>query len=342
MAMPALNSLARTYPQARITLLGMPSHAAILQDRSSCIAEVEVLPLAEGIRSQTGSSPDAAELEGFVQRMRIRAFDLAVQLHGGGRFSNPFIRSLQARHTVGSRAADASALERTVPHQYFQHETMRGFDVVALAGAGQTTPELHWQATAAELARAAALLPPAGAARPLVLLHPGAQDPRRRWAGDNFAAVAAALVQDGHQVLVVGDSAEAALSEQVAGAARRLLPARIEPKWVRSVAGTLDLGTLCGLLRSSAALVANDSGPRHLAQALGVATASVFWAPNMVNAGPLQRVRHRVQIAWDTRCPQCGAPAAGHVAPACGHDGSFVDEVPVAAVLADVRELLGS
>lgn len=341
MAMPAINALAQTYPQAHITLLGMPAHAAILEHRRSAIATVDVLPLAEGIRVQPGSEPTEAALTGFVRSMRRKSFDLAVQLHGGGKFSNPFVSSLHASHTVGSRAADAGPLERTVPHQYFQHEIMRGLDVVALAGARAVTQELNWQATEGELARARAFLGATAPIRPLVLLHPGAQDPRRRWSADNFAAVAAALVVKGCHLLVVGDASEAALAQQVVASGRKLLPAGSPPALLQSVAGAMDLGTFCGLLRLCQVLVANDSGPRHVAQALGVATAAVFWAPNMVNAGPLQRARHRVQIAWDTRCPECSSPAAGHVAPVCGHGTSFVNEVPVAAVLDDALELLG-
>jgi hypothetical protein len=87
-------------------------------------------------------------------------------------------------------------------------------------------------------------------------------------------------------------------------------------------------------------LVANDSGPRHVAEALAVPTASIFWAPNVLNAGPLYRSRHRVQIAWETACPICGMAAAGQAVPECGHSCSFVAGVPVEAVLADAVALL--
>ena len=67
--------------------------------------------------------------------MEHEEFDLAVQLHGGGRFSNPFLLRLGARHTVGSRTEDAAPLERTIPYTYYQHEPLRGLEVVGLAGA---------------------------------------------------------------------------------------------------------------------------------------------------------------------------------------------------------------
>lgn len=340
MAMPAINALARAYPRAEITLLGMPAHAALLQNRRTCIARVEILPFAEGIRPQRGNEPPGESKADFLHTMRGRAFDLAVQLHGGGRFSNPFVLDLHARHTVGSRAPDAGPLERTVPHQYFQHEVLRGLEVAALAGAYGTRQQLRWQATDAELLQARVLLPATTSERPLALIHPGAQDPRRRWSAGNFAAVAAGLANEGCQILVVGDGTDVEVAQLIVAAARKLLHPGTPSRVLGSVAGDMDLGTFCGLARLSRVLVANDSGPRHVAEALGVPTAAIFWAPNMVNAGPLLRARHRVQIAWETRCPVCQCPAAGHVTPTCGHEGSFVDEVPAAAVLADAVALL--
>ena len=77
---------------------------------------------------------DAAVLDRFFEDMRQERFDVAVQLHGGGRHSNPFVRRLGARLTVGLRAEDAPALDRTVPYRYFQHETLRFLEVAAQLG----------------------------------------------------------------------------------------------------------------------------------------------------------------------------------------------------------------
>ena len=47
------------------------------------------------------------------------------------------------------------------------------------------------------------------------------------------------------------------------------------------MAGRLDLGTLAALLARRSVLLANDSGPRHLAQALGTPTVGLYWAGNL-------------------------------------------------------------
>ena len=89
-------------------------------------------------------------------------------------------------------------------------------------------------------------------------------------------------------------------------------------------------------------MIGNDSGPRHLAQAVAARTAAVYWFGNVVNAGPLGRGRHRVQLGWTTHCPVCGRDATqvGWTAERCAHDVSFVADVPVAAVRDDALRLL--
>jgi hypothetical protein len=107
------------------------------------------------------------------------------------------------------------------------------------------------------------------------------------------------------------------------------------------VAGQLDLGTLAALLDRCDVMVGNDSGPRHLAQALGTPTVGVFWAGNLINAGPLGRSLHRVHLAWVTRCPECGADVTqvGWTAERCAHDDSMVATVRADDVYEDVRLL---
>jgi hypothetical protein len=91
-------------------------------------------------------------------------------------------------------------------------------------------------------------------------------------------------------------------------------------------------------------MIANDSGPRHLAQAVGAATVGIFWFGNVVNAAPFLRGRHRVHLSFTVRCPVCGVDVTqvGWTAPRCEHDVSFVAEVGVAPVLADARQLMAT
>ncbi|MDQ0635917.1 ADP-heptose:LPS heptosyltransferase [Arthrobacter pascens] len=326
-AIPAMAALKAAYPGATVTLLGTPVHQALIEATNSPVDEVRLLPFAEGVRP---GEEDPDELDRFFAEMREQRFDLAVQLHGGGRYSNPFLLRLGARHTVGTRTADAASLERTVPYLYYQHEPLRALEVAGFAGAFPV--DLEARLTAADSVG----LPEGIAetnAQPLVVLHPGATDQRRRWPADRFAELAIACAADGCHVVVIGDRSERQLAERIvtlAGSAA-----------IRSVAGELDMAGLVALLSRSAVVVGNDSGPRHLAQALGVPTVGIFWAGNVINAGALGRSLHRVHASWVTTCPTCGIDVTqvGWTAPRCPHDDSVVAEVGVREVHEDVRSL---
>jgi ADP-heptose:LPS heptosyltransferase len=173
-----------------------------------------------------------------------------------------------------------------------------------------------------------------------VVIHPGATDPRRRWPASYFADAAASLAAEGVQVLVVGDESEKALAQEVVGLAQSKIPER-DREAVRSVAGELDLGQLAALLDEATVMLASDSGPRHLAQALGTPTVGIFWVGNAFNAGARGRSLHRIHMSWVTKCPRCGADVTqvGWTAPHCGHDDTLIEGIAVADVVQDVRDL---
>jgi ADP-heptose:LPS heptosyltransferase len=177
-----------------------------------------------------------------------------------------------------------------------------------------------------------------------VVIHPGATDPRRRWPAERFGAVARMAADDGFRVLVIGDHSEKELAEAVVEhAVGRGAPddaPETRPQ-VESLAGQLGLGELAALLADCSVVVANDSGPRHLAQALGAPTVGVFWTGNAINAGPLGRSLHRIHLGWTTRCGVCGVDVTqvGWTAPRCPHDESTVEAVAPEAVYEDVLQL---
>jgi ADP-heptose:LPS heptosyltransferase len=338
-ACPAVQSLADAYPQARVTLLTSPARAELFTGRPGPIHEVRVLPVAHGIHEPPGAQPDPVALERFFAQLSGLDVDLAVQLHGGGRWSNPFVRRLAARYTVGARSEDADPLDRWIPYRYYQNEVMRALEVVGLAGAVPTC--LQPMVTVADADRDAADEPLAGLPRPLLTLHPGATDPRRRWPAERFAAVAADAAGRGAGVAVIGSLPERELVHRVVAQARdRLSPARQDA--VRPLAGVLSSSALVGTLAASDAVLANDSGPAHLAQAVGVATVRLYWVGNVITAGPPGRHDQRVLISWQTACPVCGVSYTDPAVPRCPHSVSALTEIPVRDALTEVHGLLAA
>jgi len=188
LALPALDALRAARPHAEIVLLGAGWHPELLDGRPGPWDRVVVVPGSPGVRDADTTEHDPAAVEAFLAGQRRERYDLAVQLHGGGRSSNPFVRALGARTSVGAHDRDAVPLDRSVPYSRHQHEVLRLLEVVGLAGAPAVGLEPRLAITdedvrAADAALAAAGLADAGpgAAAPLVALHLGATDPRRRW-----------------------------------------------------------------------------------------------------------------------------------------------------------------
>ena len=337
-AMPAAQALAAAYPAATITLLGTPAHRRLLEGRPGPIADVVELPAAHGVRD---GEEDPDELARFFAAMRDRAFDLAVQVHGGGRFSNPFLLELGARFTVGTRTEDAAMLDRSLDYVLYQHEMLRALEVVGLAGAAPVGLEPRLTVLPSEREGAATLLGASADERDahesLLVLHPGATDPRRRWRAERFGELAALAAGAGWRVVVVGDDGDVPASHAIVRAAGTVGPAGL----VESLAGRLSLGELVGVLAAATVVVGNDSGPRHLAAAVGTPTVGLYWVGNLVNAGPLSRGRHRVHLSWTTQCPVCDVDVTqvGWTAPRCAHDPSYLDRIGAGEVWEDVLAL---
>ena len=294
-AEPALAALRAAYPHAEITLLGAAHTRPLVEDRPGPCDRYVQVPLTRGVR--VGPDPDAPPevLEAWCAEQRAYRYDLAVQLHGGGRNSNALLLRLGARHTAGAATPDAPKPDRWVPYTAYQHDTLRWLEVVATVGAAPLRFEPEVAVTAADLAESRSVLPPDG--RPIVTVHPGATDPRRCYPEERLGAVARTLADRGARVVVLGGPAETdRVARVVQGVGRD----------VETVVGGTSLGGLLGTLRRSSLLLANDSGPRHLAGAVGTPTVAVFTYANLADVAPLARTWHRMTVSWTSACAGCG------------------------------------
>jgi ADP-heptose:LPS heptosyltransferase len=324
-ALPALDALRTAYPQAEITLLGRPLHADLLRSRPGPVDRVVVVPEADGIPEPRSVARDPEAVERFFRQQRRARYDIALQMHGGGRTSNPFVRRLGARLTAGARTPDAAPLDRWLRYVYFQPEIARNVEVAALVGASPAITEPALSVTDDD--RSAADVALAGDGDGLVVLHPGASAGRRRWPPERFAAVGDILARDGATVAITGTGDERDLVGQVGAAMRaEALP----------LLG-LSLRALVGVLERARVVISNDTGPLHVAGAVGTPTVGVYWGGNLVNGAPPWRGRHRPVASFRVDCPQCGADCMHDP---CDHDASFVADVPVDEVAEAALDLI--
>ena len=159
---------------------------------------------------------------------------------------------------------------------------------------------------------------------PYVVLHPGASVPARGWWPERAAALVDALVERGWRVAVTGAPSEAGLTAAVAGPPRA---------GVVDLGGATDLAGLAGVLDGAAVVVSGNTGPAHLAAAVGTPVASIF-APVV----PAARWR-----PWGVPVVVLGdqdVPCAGCRARVCPIEGQpCLAPVTVDAVLHAVEQL---
>lgn len=328
-SLPALHALRYTYPSADIWYVGKQWHFDFLLGRPGPIDRVVVAPPIPGVGVHPDAHVDQFAVDAFVDEMRSEGFDLAVQMFGGGRYSNPLINKLGARVTIGARTPNAAMLDRWIAYGDFNNRRLEMLEIVALAGASQWRIGRELQVTGGDRLEAATAFPAAPSQR-VVIVHPGSSDPRRRWPVENFAAVADALADAGAIVAVNGTDEE---FELVSGVVAHMRNPAID------LTGALSVSGLCGLIERAAMVISNDSGPLHLALAIGTPCVGVYWLTNLMEACPLRQHAHRAAMSVRVHCPVCGQE---NRKTRCEHDVCFVDDVPIDHVTAMALELFES
>ena len=159
---------------------------------------------------------------------------------------------------------------RTKTFPVVRHQAERYLDLIAhLGGSRALVPPKIWCGTAA----VKKFLPADG--RPVCALNAGAEfGPAKRWPADRFAAVAR---QVDCRWLLLGGPGDVALAGTIAAQ----LPDAI------NLAGQTTLLELCELLQACRLVLTNDTGPMHLAGALGTPIVAVFGSTSAELTGPL-------------------------------------------------------
>jgi len=156
-----------------------------------------------------------------------------------------------------------------------------------------------WKRLAARLH----MVPGEDASGPRIGLFPGGRAPARRWPPERFADLARRLVDRGAEVFVWGGAAERALTRRVVEVAGSGWGSANRGR-IHDLGGRTTLEELAGGLRSSDLLVTNDSGPMHLAAALGRAVVALEGPADLRQTRPLAE-RVRMVGHFDLVCVPC-------------------------------------
>ena len=187
------------------------------------------------------------------------------------------------------------------PATGIRHEVQRQLDLVKAVGARTSNQRLSFSVPEAARATVKALFPERS--RALVVIHPGASAASRRYPPEQFASAADLVIEEtgGHAVFT-GDAGEAELVRGIQGRMRRAS---------LSLVGRLNLAELGALIEEADLLISNNTGPAHIAAALGTPVVDLYALTNPQHT-PWQ-VKSRV-LYHDVPCRNCykSVCPAGH------------------------------
>ena len=322
-ATPALRALRAAWPQAELTLIGLP-WASEWALRLGTVDRFVPFCGYPGLPERT---PDLDALPGFIAAQRARPADLLVQLHGSGGIVNPLLACLGARRIAGFAEPGAFCADPALhaPWPRHGHEIDRLLSLTDRLGLPGRGREIDFPLGDIDRAALARDLPELARCGPIACVHAGAQLASRRWWPERFATVADTLAALGMQVVLTGTEAERGIVARVRGLMNR--PAL-------DLSGRTTLWTLGALIERSHLLVCNDTGVQHVAAALGTPSVAVSCGGDVARWAPLDRERH--QVLWaDAPCRPCA-----HVRCPTQHECArdVADDAVVAAAVAALVE----
>ena len=264
--LPAVAAIRHAYPHAQIDWLVDAVHAPFLE-------LVPVVSSLVTLRDRT--------VRGWLdvrRTLRGRAYDVAIDFQGLLK-SAALARLSGAKRVVGF---DRPALREGTAAPFYtervtvddsQHVIRKNLQLAAALAPGPSS--LEFPIAAVETAVVTAFL--AGIGAPYAVLNPGAAWPNKRWPPDRLAAVARALRERHGIVSVVlwGPGEEPIAREVVTGSGDA---ARLAPE--------TGLRDLLALVRRARVMISGDTGPTHIAAALGVPVVSIFGPTDFRRNGP--------------------------------------------------------
>ncbi|HEX8521198.1 MAG TPA: lipopolysaccharide heptosyltransferase I [Tepidisphaeraceae bacterium] len=292
--LPVLKLLRRRWPAAQIAWLVTPACSGLLEDHPLLN---EVMLFDRKRFGQGWKNPKSLlGLGSFAWQLRQRKFDLVLDLQGLFR-SGWLAWQSRAPVRVGfSNARELAPLfytHRINVGDPEQHAIDRYLKLIAAIGCETSPVEFDFNVTDADRAKVAQLIDDD---HPYAVLLPGTNWDTKRWPIKQFTALAWALKDRLNlDSVVAGGPQDVALGDQIG---------------CQNLAGKTNLRELVALLERAALVIANDSGPMHIASALGRPLVTVFGPTNPVRTGPYRRMDSVVRL--DIPCSPCYSRKCSH------------------------------
>jgi heptosyltransferase-1 len=282
MALPALSALRRSFPQARISWLIRPEFAPLIEGHPHLD---ETLLFDRKLLAKAWRSPASGRgLIALVSRLRHSRFDAVLDLQGLFR-TGLLARLSGCPQRVGPRWREMAHLFYTIsvpPRLEWVHVVDYYLKLVEAMGAADLGVEFVLPERPAAAAAARDLLSRQGIdSEHYAVVIPRSAQPSKCWPVERFAALVGRLTSEhGLAVAATGSQSEGAMIEEIRRRAGHSLA---------NLAGRTSLPELVEVLRRAKFVVSNDTGPGHIAAALGRPLVMMFSWSNPLRVGPYGR-----------------------------------------------------
>lgn len=294
-ALPILNLLRRRWPEAHITWLVTPACSGLLEGHPQ-LNEIILFDRKRFGRSWR-SWTIARELAAFNRSLKTHRFDLVIDLQGlfrSGWMSWRTHAPIRVGSTDSRELAWLFHTHRAKVDPSPKHAIERYLTVAEFLGLGREPVEFIFPTDDMDRQHVAALLP---MDRPFAVLLPATNWPTKRWPIEHFAQLVQPLRERfGFESVLAGGSDAMAMSASLPG--------------VINLAGKTNLRQLVALLERAALVIANDTGPMHIAAALGRPLVTMFGPTSPIQTGPYRRIESVVHL--DIPCSPCFSRSCSH------------------------------
>ncbi len=281
---PALADLRAYFRKSEITVLAPPAPLELLREHP---AVDRLVPLSGDRLPET----------------LVGRFDLVIDFTPDESLRGALLaRASRARLRAGFRAAGRQACFslRGARAASRRHIVDLNRDLLDSLGVPATTLRPALYLSAGERGQAQARLASLGAAAPRVAIHPGGHYPSQRWSPERFAEVVTSLTERiGAACIIVAGPDEQDLTQRVRAATPDALNA-----------GPLSIRDMMALIGSCDLFVGNNSGPLHVASALGVPTVSVMGPSDPLRFAPRGAADRVVRL--ELPCSPCQRARCWH------------------------------
>jgi lipopolysaccharide heptosyltransferase II len=268
---PAIRAVKETYPDKEVHVLGHVRNQLLLQENPY----IDRLLLYHGKRKRIAT---------LFRQLKEQRYDLVIILHSNDPEALPLAWATRAPFIIGpgtSRFAEFLS-NRVYCQDDNRHAIERRLDFVRVIGADtvNTKMDLFLPATWEERADHILKAKWSDRIQPLIGLHPTGSGAYKWWPAKNFSSLAQELVNRYQaRFIIFSSSKEAAVSRSIS---EKL------GNGVLLAQGEYDLLEAAALMKKCRLFIANDSGPLHMALALGVPTLALIGADSPLRIGPYQ------------------------------------------------------